>query len=143
MAYSAERRMCNSTIIYAHAHAREYKRIMNDKAALLNRIIELVLDSTAYERPNGTMSVTREDVLSSERKGDNVGMIRCILCYCLLLVGFTKETMADLLGRKVDTINDMLMRDNVYKDTNFVYRVARKEAEGKCKSLMRDESRVN
>lgn len=112
---------------------------MNDKAALLNRIIMLVLESTAYKRKDGSMSVTQADVLASERKGDNVGMIRCILCYCLLLVGFTKETMADLLGRKVDTINDMLMRDNVYKDTNFVYRVARKEAEGKCKALMKGD----
>ena len=112
---------------------------MNDKETLLNLIIAIVLESTAYERADGTMSVTKKDLLSLERKGDNVGMIRCILCYCLLLVGFTKETMADLLGRKVDTINDMLMRDNVYKDTNFVYRVARKEAEGKCKALMKGE----
>lgn len=112
---------------------------MNDKAALLDKIVTLVLESTAYKRPDGTMSVTRSDVLANERKGDNVGMIRCILCFCLLLVGFTKETMADLLGRKIDTINDMLMRDNVYKDTNYVYRVARREAEGKCKALMKGE----
>lgn len=101
--------------------------------------IGLVLECTAYQRPDGTMSVTKEDVVSPERKGDNVGMIRCILCRVLLMLGFTKESIADLMRRKVDTINDMLLRGNVYEQTSYVYRVAQRQAEAKCRAIMEDE----
>lgn len=105
----------------------------------MNRAIALVLECTAYQRQDGTLSVTREDVLSQERKGDNVGMIRCILCRVLLMLGFTKESIADLLNRKIDTVNDMLLRGNVYEHTSYVYRVAQRQAEEKCRAIMEDE----
>lgn len=104
----------------------------------MNRAIALVLECTAYERADGTLSVTREDVLAPERKGDNVGMIRCILCRILLMLGFTKESIADLLNRKVDTVNDMLMRGNVYEQTSYVYRVAQRQAEQRCREIMEE-----
>lgn len=111
---------------------------MNDKEIIMNRAVEIVLECTAYERHDGTLSVTRDDVLSSERKGDNVGMIRCILCRVLLMLGFTKESIADMLNRKIDTINDMLLRGNVYEQTSYVYRVAQRQAGMKCKELMEE-----
>lgn len=112
---------------------------MNRKESIMNMAIDVVLECTAYERKDGTLSVTKTDVLSPERKGDNVGMIRCILCRVLLMLGFTKESIADLLSRKVDTVNDMLLRGNVYEQTSYVYRVAQRQAEAKCRAIMEDE----
>lgn len=109
---------------------------MSDKTSIMDAVINIVLDCTAYQRKDGTLSVTREDVVSPNRIGDNVSMIRCILCRMLLLLGYTKESIADLLNRRVDTINDMLQRGNIYEQTSFVYRVAQRECEGKCKGLM-------
>ena len=112
---------------------------MNEKETIMNRAIALVLECCAYERADGTLSVTKIDVLSQERKGDNVGMIRCILCRILLMLGFTKESIADLMNRKVETINDMLLRGNVYEQTSYVYRVAQRQAEAKCRAIMAEE----
>lgn len=111
---------------------------MNNKEQIMNMVISIVLECTAYERPDGTKSVTRADVLSQERKGENVGMIRCILCRMLILLGFTKESIADLLNRKIETVNDMLMRGNIYEQTNYIYRVAYRQTEEKCRALMRE-----
>ena len=112
---------------------------MNDKESIMSQAINLVLECTAYERHDGTLSVTKSDVLSPERKGDNVGMIRCILCRVLLMLGFTKESIADLLNRRIDTVNDMLMRGNIYEQTSYVYRVAQRQAEAKCRAIMGGE----
>lgn len=109
---------------------------MSEKSNIMDNVIDIVLECTAYERNDGTLSVTRKDIVSIERKGDNVSMIRCILCRMLLMLGFTKESIADLLNRKIDTINDMLQRSYVYEQISYVYRVAQKECEDKCKALM-------
>lgn len=112
---------------------------MNDKQNIVNAVIGIVIGATAYEKQNGELSITREDILSTKRNGDNVGMVRCILCRMMLLLGFTKESIADILNRKIETINDMLQRGNIYEETSFVYRVAYNEAERKCRALMQDE----
>lgn len=109
---------------------------MNNKQGIVNAAIEIVISCTAYEKPNGELSICREDILSTKRNGDNVGMVRCILCRVMLLLGFTKESIADLLNRTVETINDMLQRGNIYEETSYVYRVAQEEAEGKIKEFM-------
>lgn len=109
---------------------------MNDKQNIVNAVINIVISCTAYEKPNGQISISREDILSTKRNGDNVGMVRCILCRMMLLLGFTKESIADTLNRTVETINDMLQRGYIYEETSYVYRVAQKECEGKIKELM-------
>lgn len=111
---------------------------MNDKQNIVNAVINIVISATAYEDENGKVNITREDVISTKRNGDNVGMVRCILCRMMLLLGFTKETIAHLLTRKIETINDMLQRGNIYEETSYVYRVAYKEAERKCRALMQE-----
>lgn len=109
---------------------------MNDKQSIVNSVLGIVLSCTAYERHDGSLSISAEDVLSTKRNSDNVGMVRCILCRMMLLLGFTKESIADTLNRKVETINDMLQRGNIYEETSYVYRVAYREAERKCRALM-------
>lgn len=111
---------------------------MSEKSNIMDAVIDIVLDCTAYRRKDDTLSVTRDDIVSQSRIGDNVSMIRCILCRMLLLLGYTKESIADLLNRRIETINDMLQRGNIYEQTSFVYRVAQRECEAKCKALMTD-----
>lgn len=56
---------------------------MNHKEDIMCQVLDLVLQCTAYTRHDGTISVTREDVVGPERKSENIGMIRCILCRVL------------------------------------------------------------
>lgn len=51
---------------------------MNDKEKELYRVIDNVVKCYAIELPDGTLSISREDVLGKSR-AENIVMTRCIV----------------------------------------------------------------
>lgn len=108
---------------------------MNNKEQELNRIVDYVVDCCATQvDDNGTMSLTREDVLGRSR-AENIVMTRCILIQQILSAGYSTTTAAQLLHRTPHAIRHLLEVGVQYEKTSRAYRIANAEATMKCREL--------
>lgn len=109
---------------------------MNTKQQLVDTIIDLVIRCTAYRDKSGNVSITKADLLSTERKGENICKVRCILCRALEVFGYDTESIARILGRKIDTIQSMMLKGITYERNNFIYSLAVDEVLRECHKVM-------
>lgn len=109
---------------------------MNIKEDVVSKILVIVAACCSYTRKDGSQSITPEDIVSAERIGDNVNLTRCIFARQMKVMGFTTETIADILQRKESTVRDMIIRGGDMEITNYAYRVASSDVTQRCKALM-------
>lgn len=109
---------------------------MNVKEDVVRQLLEIVASCCSYTRKDGSQSITPDDIVSKERIGDNVNLTRCIFARQMKVMGFTTETIADILQRNESTIRDMIIRGGDMEVTNYAYRVASSDVTQHCKSLM-------
>lgn len=108
---------------------------MNNKEMELFRIVDIVVSCCATQVDDeGTMSVTREDVLGKRRQ-ENIVMTRCILVGQLIGAGFSTTTAAQLLHRSTHEIRHLLEVGAQYERTSRAYRIANAEATLKCRDI--------
>lgn len=108
---------------------------MNDKETELWKIVDIVVECCATPiDEEGTMSVTKEDVLGKSHE-ENVVMTRCILVQMISFAGYSTTTIAQLLHRTVPAIRHMMKKAQEFHMTKRAYRIAEAEATIKCKSL--------
>lgn len=108
---------------------------MNEKQRLLYTILDIVVSCCQTEiDENGTMSVTREDVLGASR-AENVVMTRCILVMMIVGAGFSTTTAAQLLNRTPHAVRHLLEVGHQYHLTSRAFRIASAEATLKCRNI--------
>lgn len=69
---------------------------MNDKEKELWRVIDNVIKCCAITNPDGTLSITREEVLGKSR-AENLVMARCMVVEQMTHAGFSTTTIAQVL----------------------------------------------
>lgn len=108
---------------------------MNNKETELYRILDYVVECCATRvDEQGTMSVTREDVLGKSR-AENAVMTRCILVSQIIGAGYSTTTAAQLLHRTPHAIRHLLEVGLQYERTSRAYRIANAEATLKCRDI--------
>ena len=112
---------------------------MNKKQNAIYEVVDAVVECCSYERPDGSRNITRQMVLSPERISENCDMTRCILVRQLKVMGYTNESIADILGRSETTIRDMFQRGDNYDLSSYAYHIAAAEAAIKLRILMGKE----
>ena len=66
---------------------------MNDKEKELWRVIDNVIKCCAITNPDGTLNITREEVLGKSR-AENLVMTRCMVVEQMIHAGFSVTTIA-------------------------------------------------
>lgn len=108
---------------------------MNNKETELWRIVDIVVECCATKvKEDGTMSLTREDVLGKSR-AENVVMTRCILVMMIIGAGYSVTTAAQLLGRTPHAIRHLLDIGHNYHISSRAFRIASAEATLMCKDI--------
>lgn len=108
---------------------------MNDKETMLYRIVDVVVSCCAMQvDDDGTMSLTREDVLGKSKE-ENVVMTRCILAMCIISAGYSVTTVAQLLHRTPQSIRHLINLGHNYYKTSRAFRIANAEATIKLKDV--------
>ena len=79
---------------------------MNDKEKELWRIIDNVIKCCAITTLDGTLSITREEVLGKSRS-ENLVMTRCMVVEQMLHAGFSITTTAKVLNRTVQAVRHL------------------------------------
>lgn len=100
---------------------------MNDKEKLIYAIIDNVVKCSGVTRSDGSLSITREEVLSPSRK-ENIVMTRCIVVEQLVHGGFSITTIAEMLNRTVPAIRHLMKMSTDYYETSRAYRLATSQA---------------
>lgn len=100
---------------------------MNDKEKELWRVIDNVVKCCAITDNNGTLNITREDVLGKSR-AENLVMTRCMVVEQMLHAGFSITTIATILNRTVPAIRHLQKLAYQYLSTSRAYRLATAEA---------------
>lgn len=100
---------------------------MNDKEKELWRIIDNVVKCCAMEMQDGSLSISREDVLGKSR-AENLVMTRCIVVEQMVHAGFSTTTIATVLNRTVPAIRHLKKMAYTYISTSRVYRLATAQA---------------
>lgn len=101
---------------------------MNDKEREVYRILDNVVASTAIQiDEEGTMSITKEDVLGKNRT-EAVTMTRCIFAAQMIHAGYSVGTIGKILHRSAPTIRHLLALDIQYIKTSRAYRIAMSQA---------------
>lgn len=109
---------------------------MNDKSLFLHQLVDIVVDCCAIQiDEEGTMSVTRERVLSKDRS-ENCVMTRCILVSIIAFAGYSIETTALLLKRTPQAVRHLLDLSQEYHKSSRAYKIAEAEALLKVKPLL-------
>lgn len=103
----------------------------NDKERELYRIVDCVAQCCAIRLPDGSMSITRTDILGKSRT-ENLVMSRCILIMQLLRAGYSAATAAQLLGRTVAAIRHLNSVARNYHASSRAFRIAYREASLLC-----------
>ena len=106
---------------------------MNDKEALLNTIIDNVIDCCKVDTEAGTV-ITKDGVLGKARN-ENLVMTRCIIVKHALNAGFATETIARMLGRTTHAVRHLLELGGIFERTSKAYRTAEAEAKKLNNSL--------
>lgn len=113
---------------------------MNNKEAELYRLLDVAVECCATKvDDNGTMSVTKEDVVGISRK-ENVVMTRTILVCLILHAGYSSDTCAMFLKRTKPAIRHLERLSDAYLKTSKAYRIALAEATLKAKNEGLDEA---
>lgn len=109
---------------------------MNRKEDVLKRVVQAAIDCCSYENADGTLSITAEMVMSTDRLGENVSMTRCMLAKKLNGLGYNNESIGRALGRSESTVRDMLRRSEDFRATRYAYRVAEGELDVRVKAII-------
>lgn len=105
---------------------------MNDKENELYRIVDIVVGACATKiDSNGTLSVTKEDVLGRSRK-ENVVMTRIILAEMIVYAGFSVTTIAQLLKHTNASVRKLLAKAQDYRSSSRAFRIAEAESTRLC-----------
>ena len=99
---------------------------MNDKEKEIYRVIDNVVKCCAIELPNGTLSISKEDILGKSRE-ENIVMARAMVVEQMIHGGFSITTIAQILNRNVGSIRH-LRKLAYYMSTSRVYRLATAQA---------------
>jgi len=108
--------------------------MMNDKEKRIYEVLDVVVDCCSMEI-DGQITLTSSDVLSKSRKA-NVVMTRAIFVTELLFLGFSRDTIAQVLHRTVPAIGHLLDSAHSFRITSHAYRLAEAEATIKCKKFI-------
>lgn len=109
---------------------------MNNKECVLCKIIDIVVSCCATPiDENGTMSVTKDEVLGKSRS-ENAVMTRCVLVSQIIGAGYSTTTVANLLHRTPHAIRHILDTGYKYQETSRAYQIAHAEATLKCKDIL-------
>ena len=100
---------------------------MNDKEKELWRIIDNVIKCCAITTLDGTLSITREEVLGKSRS-ENLVMTRCMVVEQMIHAGFSITTTAQVLNRTVQAVRHLEKLAFHYLKTSRVYRLATAQA---------------
>ena len=100
---------------------------MNDKEKELWRIIDNVIKCCAITTLDGTLSITREEVLGKSRS-ENLVMTRCMVVEQMLHAGFSITTTAKVLNRTVQAVRHLQKLAFDYLKISRVYRLATAQA---------------
>ena len=100
---------------------------MNDKEKELWRIIDNVIKCCDITNIDGTLSITREDVLGKSRS-ENLVMTRCMVVEQMIHAGFSTTTIAQVLNRTVQAIRHLEKLAFNYLKTSRDYRLATAQA---------------
>jgi len=100
---------------------------MNDKEKELWRVIDNVVKCCAMEMPDGSLSITREDVLGKSR-AENLVMTRCMVVEQMTHAGFSITTVATVLNRSVPAVRHLRKMAYDYISTSRAYRLATAQA---------------
>ena len=79
---------------------------MNDKEKELWRVIDNVIKCCAITNPDGTLNITREEVLGKSR-AENLVMARCMVVEQMIHAGFSVTTTAQVLNRTVQAVRHL------------------------------------
>lgn len=108
---------------------------MNNKSKELYNILNIVVECCAFQiSEDGTMSITKDDILGKSR-AENVVMTRCILVHQLIDAGYSITTCAQLLNRTIPAIRHLITLGYDYLKTSKAYRIANAEVILKCKDI--------
>lgn len=100
---------------------------MNDKEKEIYRVIDNVVKCCAIELPDGTLSISREDILGKSRE-ENIVMSRAMVVEQMIHAGFIVITIAQILNRNVGSIRHLRKLAYDYISTSRVYRLATAQA---------------
>lgn len=84
---------------------------MNDKEKELWRVIDNVIRCCAITNPDGTLNITREEVLGKSRT-ENLVMARCMVVEQMLHAGFSTTTTATGFEMMVNNVTLPLLASN-------------------------------
>lgn len=108
---------------------------MNNKEIELYRILDAVISCCATQiDEQGTMSITRDDVLGRNR-AENAVMTRCVLAEMVVMAGYSITTLAQLLHRTQPAVRHLLELSADFRKTSRAYRIAEAEATIMCKDI--------
>lgn len=108
---------------------------MNEKEEIVWKILEVAASCCSYTKADGSKSITPYDIVSKERIGDNVNLTRYIVVRQMKMMGFTTETIAQILNRTESTIRDMVIKGGEAEETSQAYRISADETKRKCSTL--------
>ena len=111
---------------------KEKDTIMNIKEEFVKKLLEIAAECCSYTNPDGTKSITPDDIVSKERISDNVNLTRMIFVRQMKALGFTTETVAQIIGRTESTVRDMILKGGDAEKTSFAYRISSEEVKKKC-----------
>lgn len=100
---------------------------MNDKERELWRVIDNVIKCCAMTNEDGSLSITKEDVLGKSKE-ENLVMTRCMVVEQMLHAGFSVTTIARVLNRTVQAVRHLRKLAYHYLSISRVYRLATAEA---------------
>lgn len=78
-------------------------------------------------KPDGSLSITREDILGKSRS-ENVVMTRCMVVEQMLHAGFSITTIGIILNRTPQDVRHLRKLAYHYIESSRVYRLATAEA---------------
>lgn len=107
---------------------------MNKKEQAIWVIIDNVIKCCAITNPDGTPSITREDILGKSRI-ENLVMTRCMIVQQMLQAGFSITTVATILCRSPQEIRHLRKQAHYYTEASCVYRLAMIEAKALNKNI--------
>lgn len=100
---------------------------MNKKEELIWSIIDNVIKCCAITKEDGSLSITREDVVGKSRE-ENIVMTRCIVVEQMVHAGFSISTISTIINRTVQATRYLLKLSTQYYETSRAFRLATSEA---------------